>query len=86
MSASTKQSRAHLLQSIAVAVILIAVWEGACRIFDISSIVLPTPSSIVVRLYALFSSGMIWPHLWATLVEILSDSCLAVSPVWSLVR
>ena len=64
------------MQSIAVAVILIAVWEGACRIFDISPIVLPTPSSVVVRLYALFMTGMIWPHLWATLIEVLSGFVL----------
>jgi NitT/TauT family transport system permease protein len=76
MSATAKQSTSHLLQSVAVAVILIAVWEGACRHFDISAIVLPTPSAIVARLYALISSGMIWPHLWATLIEILSGFAL----------
>ncbi|MCA6106736.1 ABC transporter permease [Bradyrhizobium cenepequi] len=76
MSDASKPAGSHLLQSIAVAVVVIAVWEGTCRGFDVSPIVLPTPSSIVVRLYALVSSGMIWPHLWATLVEVLSGFVL----------
>ena len=69
-------SRAHLLQSIAVAVAVIAFWEGVCRLFAVSPIVLPAPSSILFRLYALVTSGMIWPHLWATLVEVLSGFVL----------
>ncbi|MDI4231768.1 ABC transporter permease [Bradyrhizobium sp. Arg237L] len=68
---SKTSSNKNRLQSIVLAVVLLAVWEGACRLFDISPIVLPTPSSTVVRLYALFESGTIWPHLWATLFEIL---------------
>jgi NitT/TauT family transport system permease protein len=72
----TNQARYHRLQSIVVAIALIALWEGACRVFDISALVLPAPSAIVVRLYALVASGMIWPHLWATLVEVLSGFIL----------
>jgi NitT/TauT family transport system permease protein len=72
MNTASKPARSHLLQSIAVAVIAVAAWEGACRVFDISPIVLPTPSSVAVRLYELVSSGMIWPHFWATLIEVLS--------------
>jgi NitT/TauT family transport system permease protein len=76
MSTAAKQSSSHLLQSIAVAVVMLAAWEGACRIFDISSIVLPAPSSVVVRLYELIAGGLIWPHLWATLIEVLSGFAL----------
>jgi NitT/TauT family transport system permease protein len=78
MSASATRNKSHLLQSIMLAAVVIAVWEGACRLFEISQLVLPTPSSIVVRLYALISTGMIWPHLWATLVEVLSGFFLGV--------
>lgn len=59
------------LQSVVLAIALLAIWEGACRIFAISPIILPTPSSTVLRLYDLFVTGVIWPHLWATLVEII---------------
>lgn len=68
----------HRLQSAVLAIVLIALWEGACRLFEISSLVLPTPSSIALRLYALIASGNIWPHLWATLVEIVSGFVLGV--------
>lgn len=68
---STNSSNKNRIQSIVVAVVLLAVWEGACRLFGISSIILPTPSATVMRLYSLFESGTIWPHLWATLFEIL---------------
>jgi NitT/TauT family transport system permease protein len=70
------QPRTHLLQSIALALAVLSVWEGACRVFAISPIVLPTPSSIVGRLFALITTGMIWPHLWATLFEVLSGFVL----------
>jgi NitT/TauT family transport system permease protein len=75
---STAEAKTHLLQSVLLAATVIAVWEGACRLFEISPLVLPTPSSILMRLYALISTGLIWPHLWATLFEILSGFVLGV--------
>jgi len=75
---STTTARSHFLQSAVLAVVVVAIWEGACRIFQVSSLVLPTPSSILMRLYALISTGVIWPHLWATLVEVLSGFLLGV--------
>lgn len=75
---STAETKTHLLQSVLLAATVIAVWEGACRLFEISPLVLPTPSSILIRLYALISTGLIWPHLWATLFEILSGFVLGV--------
>jgi NitT/TauT family transport system permease protein len=62
--------QSHRLQSAVLAIVVIGLWEGACRLFDISPLVLPTPSSIAARLYALIATGNIWPHLWATLLEI----------------
>lgn len=76
MSAISNRLNAHLIQSIAVAAALVSIWEGACRLFGISPLVLPAPSSIVARLYELIVSGTIWPHFWATLVEILSGFVL----------
>jgi NitT/TauT family transport system permease protein len=77
MSTTVGVRSSHLLQSIGVPLAVLAVWEGACRLFEISALVLPTPSSILIRLYALTSSGMIWPHFWATLVEVLTGFVLA---------
>jgi NitT/TauT family transport system permease protein len=75
---STTETKTHLLQSVLLAATVLAVWEGACRLFEISPLVLPTPSSILIRLYGLVSTGMIWPHLWATLFEILTGFVLGV--------
>jgi NitT/TauT family transport system permease protein len=68
----------HRLQSILLAVAVLAVWQGACRLFEISPLVLPAPGAIAARLYSLVASGDIWPHLWATLVEIVSGFALGV--------
>ncbi len=72
---SNVQNR-NWIQSVSLAVFLIVIWEGSCRFFGISSIVLPTPSSTIVRLYEMFSTGTIWPHLWATLIEVLAGFVL----------
>ncbi|ABD07797.1 Binding-protein-dependent transport systems inner membrane component [Rhodopseudomonas palustris HaA2] len=76
MKSSRKTS--HLLQSLLLAVLFVSVWEGCCRLFGISQLVLPPPSAIAVRLQSLVFGGTIWPHLWATLFEILSGFVLGV--------
>jgi NitT/TauT family transport system permease protein len=68
----------HRLQSALLAIVIIALWEGACRFFDISSLILPAPFAIAARLYALVTSGTIWPHLWATGVEIVAGFVFGV--------
>jgi NitT/TauT family transport system permease protein len=68
----------HRLQSALLAIVIIAIWEGACRVFDISPLILPAPSAITARLYTLVVSGNIWPHLWATGVEIVSGFAFGV--------
>jgi NitT/TauT family transport system permease protein len=69
----------HRAQSLLLAAAVLLVWEGACRWFDISSLVLPAPLSIAQKLYTMFASGTIWPHLWATLVEIVSGFVFGVA-------
>jgi NitT/TauT family transport system permease protein len=78
VSAAGKILNSHRLQAILLAIIVVAVWQGACRLFDISSLILPAPSAIGVRLYDLVASGDIWPHLWATSVEIVSGFVFGV--------
>lgn len=70
--------RSHRLQSIVLAIALLALWEGACRAFDISALILPPPSAVAIKLVTLISSGLIWPHLWATTLEILSGFLFGV--------
>ena len=78
MTGMTGSLASHRLQSLLLAVAVIAVWQGACGFFQISPLVLPAPGAIVARLYALFASGDIWPHLWATVVEIVSGFVFGV--------
>ena len=46
-------------------ILLFAVWEAACRGFNISELVLPPPSSIIYSLYT--KGAAIWGHALATL-------------------
>jgi NitT/TauT family transport system permease protein len=69
---------AHRLQSLGVIVGLLATWEISCRIFGISTLILPPPSAILVRFVDLIVSGIIWPHLAATLTAVLSGFGLGV--------
>ena len=68
----------HRLQSVLLALAVLSVWQGACRLFDISPLVLPSPDEIAGKLYTLVASGTLWPHLWATVVEILSGFVFGV--------
>lgn len=62
----------HRLQSLALIVSLIALWEISCRIFSIPELILPAPHAIGARFVDLITSGVIWPHLFATLTAVLS--------------
>jgi NitT/TauT family transport system permease protein len=78
MTGITRLLQSHRLQTTLLAVALLAIWQGCCVYFDISSLVLPPPSAIALKLYTLVASGTIWPHLWATTVEIASGFVLGV--------
>jgi NitT/TauT family transport system permease protein len=56
---------AKKLGSIFFVVLLFAGWEAACRLFGVSALVLPPPSSILYSLYTKWP--FIWPHAIATL-------------------
>jgi NitT/TauT family transport system permease protein len=78
MSRARRVFGAHRLQSLALAIAFLALWEGTCRLFDISTLVLPPPSAIAGRLYSLVATGTIWPHLWATSAAIGAGFVLGV--------
>jgi NitT/TauT family transport system permease protein len=68
----------HRLQSLFLAIFMLAIWQAACSVFDISPLVLPAPFAIALRLRDLMLSGTIWPHLWATVVEVVSGFVFGV--------
>jgi NitT/TauT family transport system permease protein len=78
MTVLVRTLNSHRLQSIVLAISVIAVWEGACRFFAISPLVLPAPSAVATKLVSLVVSGIIWPHLWATLVEVIAGFVFGV--------
>ena len=71
MMTATIRHRLRSAQSPALAAVLLLAWEAACRLFAISPLVLPAPSAIATQLVSLFTSGVIWPHLLATLFEVI---------------
>ncbi|MDB5607469.1 MAG: Binding-protein-dependent transport system inner rane component [Bradyrhizobium sp.] len=78
MTVLVRTLNSHRLQSIILAISVVAVWEGACRFFAISPLVLPAPSAVATKLVSLVVSGIIWPHLWATLVEVIAGFVFGV--------
>jgi NitT/TauT family transport system permease protein len=73
MSRETK----HRLASAALIIGFFVAWEVICRVFDISSIVLPRPSEILATLVARMPA--IWPHAAQTLYETLVGFGLGVA-------
>jgi NitT/TauT family transport system permease protein len=73
MSRETK----HRLASAALIIGFFVAWELICRVFNISSIVLPRPSEILTTLVARMPA--IWPHAAQTLYETLVGFGLGVA-------
>lgn len=57
------------LTSALFVVALLLIWEAICRAFNVSDLLLPAPSSIVMTLYTKWWA--IWPHALATFVRTL---------------
>src|SRR5262249_18678285 len=68
-------SRIKLLSfQVLVAVVALGAWQLLATVPIFDAIVLPpfffsTPIDIAARIYKLFATGMVWNHLWVTLVE-----------------
>jgi NitT/TauT family transport system permease protein len=65
-------SMRNRIQSAALLIAILGVWELLVRSFAVSAFVLPAPSAIATRFIQLLTSGIIWPHLLATLTSIVS--------------
>lgn len=57
--------RSPVTRLVATALFL-AVWELAVRAGWVDPLFLSSPSQVAVRLYKVFATDMIWPHLWAS--------------------
>jgi NitT/TauT family transport system permease protein len=57
--------------ALAIFVLVIAAWEGVVRAGAVDALILPLPTEIAQRFWELFSTGIVWSHLEATVVETL---------------
>ncbi len=58
-------------------IVFLAVWEGSLRIFDVPQFILPTPIEIVKQIAGDAWSGLIFVHLYITVLETLLGFFLA---------
>ncbi len=56
---------------------LLVVWEAAVNCFAIPQFILPGPIMISKKVLSDFTSGLIFPHLYVTLVEVIAGFLLA---------
>ena len=59
------------LASVMLLLVLLLAWEAGARVFQLSSLVLPPPSRVLQALWAGLASGYFWPHIRATVAELL---------------
>jgi putative hydroxymethylpyrimidine transport system permease protein len=68
--------RHSALFSVTLILIILGVWESACRGFSVPDFILPTPSAIIT--VAVLQAPMLLPHAGATAMEVLVGILLAL--------
>ncbi|MGP1666467.1 MAG: ABC transporter permease, partial [Rhodanobacter sp.] len=69
LSRSSARALWNLLQPLLTIAVLILVWEGSVRVFDVAAFLLPPPSSVYKVFVA--NAGLLWTHNLVTLLEII---------------
>jgi NitT/TauT family transport system permease protein len=70
--------------ALGVFVLVVAAWEGIVRADVVNELILPLPTEIAKRFVELFSTGIVWGHLEATVVETLAGFGLGVGAAFVL--
>lgn len=60
------------LWSLALLMLLLALWQWSTIAFGWSDLVLPAPSTVAVALWRGLYSGYLWPHIVQTITEVLA--------------
>ena len=68
-------ARGHWLAAAGLFVVLVGLWEAACRALDIAPHMLPAPSAIGVELYDNFR--VLLHHTWVTTIEVVVGFVIA---------
>ncbi|MBW1999363.1 MAG: ABC transporter permease [Deltaproteobacteria bacterium] len=61
--------------AVIITLILLVLWEGGVRVFDVPDFLLPPPSTIIVTLFDVYH--LILPHVWVTISEAVVGLALA---------
>ena len=69
----------HRLQSAGLLIAVLVGWEALVRILQVPVLILPPPSAIAERLVDLIATGVIWPHLVATVTSVIVGLALGVA-------
>jgi NitT/TauT family transport system permease protein len=69
----------HRLQSAGLLIAVLVGWEALVRILQVPALILPPPSAIAERLVDLIATGVIWPHLVATVTSVIVGLALGVA-------
>lgn len=68
--------RSTLLAPVAFAAFLL-VWELTVRVFEVPAYLVPTPSAAAIKVWSDLVSGLIVPHFWITLTEVVVGFAIA---------
>ncbi len=55
--------------TVALLIAFLGIWEGYVRIFEVSSLILPPPSMVLVSLWDICLEAKTWGHVWVTVYE-----------------
>ena len=67
------------LYPLASLTVLVLLWQGAITLFHIPDYLLPPPAAVFRALYDGFATGLLWPHIGATLAETVSGYLIGCS-------
>ncbi len=64
-------NRAAWLSIVGAFAFFVLAWKAIVVVGGLPPFILPAPETVAERLVTAMADGMIWPHLWTTLVEVL---------------
>ena len=65
-----------ILYPLILLVVLIAIWDGAIRLFKVPNYILPTPAAVLEAMHRGYIEGLYWKHFFYTLQSMVSGYLL----------
>jgi NitT/TauT family transport system permease protein len=70
--------RIHLLATPLILVVLVAIWDAYVRAYEVSPLILPSPSSVWAAIIELLTSPRTWGHVGTTITETIVGFLIAI--------